>query len=608
MPRSPRIKTAERPAPTAIVASAANVTNASREGRRVPKTTEWQREAWYFYDTIGELRFGANWLGNALSRTTLRVEVDGVPQEDGPAVDALDVLFGGPTGQGQMLSAFGVHLTVAGEAYLVGKVKPGEGEEGDEDDEWAVMSTEEIKQSGNSKSKWTIDRGDGKKETLDGNEGLVIRLWRSHPRKYVEADSPTRAVIPILREIEQLTKHVAATIDSRLAGAGILLLPSEMSFTSPTPDDESGDHLDDDPFMRGLTEAMTIPIQDRGSASAVVPLVIKAPGAVLANATHLKFSTPFDEATQELRTEAIRRLALGMDLPPEIMLGTAGINHWGAWQVDEAAIKMHVEPLLELIVDALTKWYLVPALEGMGEDPSGVSIGFDTSDLRLRPNRATQAIELYDRLELSGETLRRETGFEESDAPDAEEIKSILLRKMAIGVSTSDLTVAALHELGMPLVPIPSQVPVKPEDKGLTPRGPQPDPVAPAVEQPDTVREPPAIGAAANTEFDGVAIDLGLFAAAEMLLLRALERANNKVNRRGRTRRSFTNEECDQGLADAWVHIPRVAGYTGIDPERLECALDRCARDALRGGEYNAGLLVAALRDVRPQMRVVASG
>ena len=601
MPRPSRTKTAESPAPTAIVASAANVTNAAKEGRRVPKTTDWQREAWYFYDTIGELRFGANWLGNALSRTKLRIMEAEVPVNEGPAVDALNVLFGGPTGQSQMLSSFAVHLTVAGEAYLVGKVKPGEDEDS-EDDEWAVMSTEEIKQGRGGKdgqTRWNIDRGDGKQETLEGKDGLVIRLWRSHPRKYVEADSPTRAVIPILREIEQLTKHVAATIDSRLAGAGILLLPSEMSFASPTsdPEAETGDHVADDPFMADLTEAMTTPIQDRGSASAVVPLVIKAPGAVLNNATHLKFSTPFDEATQELRTEAIRRLALGMDLPPEIMLGTAGINHWGAWQVDEAAIKMHVEPLLELIVDALTRWYLIPALEGMEESTEGISIGFDTSDLRLRPNRATQAIELYDRLELSGETLRRETGFEEADAPDPEEIKSILLRKMAIGVSTSDLTVASLHELGLPLVPIASQVEAPAGAQGLTPRGPQPEPTEPPVEPADVQREPPVAA---------TGIDLGVFAAAEMLLLRALERANNKVNRRGNRHRPFTETECETGLKDAWVHVPRMAAYTGLDPARLECALDRCAREALCEGNYNAGLLVAELRDLAPRMRMVA--
>ena len=53
----------------------------------------------------------------------------------------------------------------------------------------------------------------------------------------------------------------------------------------------------------------------------------------------MTFWTQLDEHAIELRSEAIRRLGLGMDMPPEVLQGSADSNHWAAWQADEAAIK-----------------------------------------------------------------------------------------------------------------------------------------------------------------------------------------------------------------------------------------------------------------------------
>src|SRR3546814_17159695 len=58
------------------------------------------------------------------------------------------------------------------------------------------------------------------------------------------------------------------------------------------------------------------------------------------------FHTPFDEETRELREEAIRRLALGQDAPPELLLGVGNMNHWGAWLVQADTNNTHVEPPL----------------------------------------------------------------------------------------------------------------------------------------------------------------------------------------------------------------------------------------------------------------------
>ena len=225
----------------------------------------------------------------------------------------------------------------------------------------------------------------------------------------------------MLSEIARLTDHVAAQVDSRLAGAGILLMPSEMTF--PTPPEVEGEtprtaNTAED-LMTLIQEVMATSIEDRGDASALVPIVITAPEAAIASVKHLTFWTELDAQAIELRKEAIRRLALGMDIPPDTLLGFDRGNHWASWQADESAIKTHAEPLLKLVSHAITVGYLRPMLmeeEGLSaEEAAQFTLIADTSEMRLRPNRSKEALELYDRGELSGAALIRETGFDPAD-------------------------------------------------------------------------------------------------------------------------------------------------------------------------------------------------
>src|SRR5262245_9173515 len=586
----PRPKRVEPVTPNAVIASAARL----GEAVRIPKrqgTEEWQAESWRMLDICGELRYAANWVANALSRVRLypEVTVDGGDEEltEGPALDVLRSLFHGESGQSQMMADFGVHLTVPGEAYLFGVADDTTGR-----DEWAILSTEEIERRA---GRWVVDRGDGDERVYEPEAVLVIRIWRSHPRKWVEADSPVRAVLPVLRELEQLTKHVGATIDSRLAGAGLLLLPSEMTFSVPPVEGATPENPADDPFMARLAEAMIQPIEDRGNASAVVPIVVRAPGAILGNAQFISFATPLSEAAQSLRMEAIRRIALGMDMPPEVLLGTADVNHWGAWQIDEAALKTHIEPACELICDALTRRFLLPALTGMGAtiDPT-LRIGFDTSDLRLRPNRSGEAVTLYDRLELTGGALRRETGFEESDAPDQQELADMLLKKAALGATAPEVTAAAMEALGADLYSAPSS-PQSPSPAPASTPGPTPPPVQGPAE---TLPGPPEQQAAA------------LLAAAEPLVLRAIERAHNKATNRSKTQRPIPAARLDEAMKGAFhmESVGRVARYLRIPCGPFLAAIDSFAREVLTTGEpYDPVLLASALNDLT-RLRAVPSG
>lgn len=530
----------------AVVASAKRVAVPGKDSDNKPRNESgWQDRAWKWYDLIGEFRFSVAWVGNVLSRATLHVNKNGEHVEEGDAFDALSSLFGGPDGQKEMFRQLGIQFTVAGEGYIVG-------EDGGEkpDDRWWVVAASEISKTGGS---WKI----GKKEI---DNPLVVRLWRPHPRVNDAPDSPARAVLNVLAEIDGLTKHVAAQIDSRLAGAGILLLPDNISFatTSTTNTEEDGESTTSlsalDPFLDELMQTMMTAIRNREDASALVPILLQANGEYLDKVRHLTFSTPLDEQAIELRKEAIRRLALGMDMPPEVLTGTGEVNHWGAWQIEDATIKAHTEPLLQIIVSSLTEGYLWPYLEAQGMDEEEVrtySFYADTALMRLRPDRSKEAIELYDRAVLSQEALLTETGFQKGDAMQMEERREYFTRKVAGGSTTPELVAAALALLGVAL-PIES---IQIQESG------QPEVESPSLRE-HPLHDPPDPNARKHRRSEEAAI-------AEVIVFRALERAGNRIKSKYRETISLgaenvmphtlyrfthamTKDQVDDVLMDAW--------------------------------------------------------
>lgn len=446
LPRRPTRTKPSRPRPMESMVAAASIISSKQIKRSAHES--WQGEAWDMYDEVGELRFVANAIAGAMSHARLyvgRVEDpdsnEPVEVEDGPAVELFRHLGGGPTGKRELLRRLAIQLFMPGDGWLVGlppdTLDPGAGPAdpdeaigpgGDEpvrlsDLSWHVFSVTEVMfRSGEIE----INLGGNEKRRVSEDDCYLIRVWRPHPRKWWTADSPVRANLPILRELVGLTKHIAATIDSRLAGAGLLVLPESvtvMGDISESPDED--DDGETDPVLAALMDAMITPIKNRDSAAAVVPVLLKASdeaAAAIGQNSLIRFSTPFDERSKELRDEAIRRLALGLDTTPEMLLGMGSVNHWSAWLLDEINAKIHIDPVLSLICDALTTAFLRPALAEAGvDDPDQYVVWWDLSDLTLRPDRSAEATTGKQMGILSDEAWRRETGFDETDAPPADE-------------------------------------------------------------------------------------------------------------------------------------------------------------------------------------------
>lgn len=453
---TPPVRIAERPVPgTSLTASAARITSATVKDTRGAKrggSDSWQEDAWEMYDLVGEMRFLVNVLASQASKARFYVGTladdptdPPVPVEDSRLIDALEAIGDGPTGLAQIIKRLFINLEVPGDGWLVGIPKslmPDERrrrkaalEAGDEDvpplvsladvnlDDlvWRMLSVSEVKFD-NDDMILTLGADDDDKIKTTPDDVYTIRVWDSHPRRAWEADSPTRSALPVLRELVGLTMHISAQIDSRLAGAGVLLAPASASKAAKIALGFDPDGPED-PFTDALIEAMITPISDRANASAYVPLVWTVPDESVPGFKFLDFSKPLDAQAKEMRDEAIRRYALSADAPPELLLGVGSMNHWGAWLVQEDVVRAHLEPRLAVVADALTTQYLRPIMAELGWDEEQIEnhvIWYDVEHLIVRISRGDDASRLYDQGAISSAALRDAHGFSEDDAPEAD--------------------------------------------------------------------------------------------------------------------------------------------------------------------------------------------
>lgn len=418
--------------------------------------SEWQREVWDFYDSLGEFRQGVQWKSNMMSRVRLVAGRRKLGSEapdvvtSGAAADIVAELAGGVGGQAALMSSFSTYFDVPGECFLVGETLPSGV------NKWYIRSTDEVRLSTAGTDGYTVSEGDGRWRDLP-NDSMVVRVWRPHKRYHNVADSPARAARPLMRELELVNRHIQSQYMSRLASAGVIIFPDEVSFPVRA---EFAD--EPDPFVAEWIEIAAEAIRTPGTAAAVVPIPIKVAGEYIDKIKHIDFTLKLDDTIIEKRDSCLSRLAITLDMPPEALLGSRNVNHWSAWLIDEQGVKIHVAPTVELVCDALTMGYLTPRLLAAGEDPEDWVVWYDASELILRPDRSESATECYDRLELKGEALRREHGFDESDKPTDDEVREIALKKAALQPVN---TFAALDELGLETTHDTPQAAPRPEQQ-----------------------------------------------------------------------------------------------------------------------------------------------
>lgn len=469
---------------TALVAST-QVLDTSRGTKDLIRRMSWQQDAWGYYATNGEYAYAIDWAAQANSRMRLKAAklVPGADEpeilDEGPAVDVMDALAGGIGGQSELLAQGTRLLQIPGDSYAVGRQRRAGGIQ-----EWSMYAPDVCRMSSGV---FEVQTAESTFERLPPGS-LVIRIYNKDPRYPWLATSPSRAAIPVLGEIDLVSRSVITTLTSRLASNGLLILPQEMTFPGTAQNADGPSAL-----VNNLIEVASQAIKNPGSASAAIPIPIQVPGQWIEAIRHLTFAGVLDEKLLDLLMNALTRLARSLNVPAEILTGVGSVNHWGSWQIEDSAIKLHLSPIVETLCAGLTEGYLLPALESLGiptqeGDGTRYLVWYDTSELEQKPDLGERAMQLHDRVAISDAALREATGFDEQSAPTPEETRTQILARLAYnGQKITD----ALTELsGVPTTPVPGSGEPTPDDS-LSPESD--DPGTGDITIPDTIADMPPL-------------------------------------------------------------------------------------------------------------------
>lgn len=605
-----RAKTVEPPPANVgvgLVASAVRMGLSEDAWRNYRFTDEaWQKTAWDFYDTNPQLHNAIDYIGAACSMVRIYVaEVDenGVRQGEVTAdteIGALsETLFGGPANKCEVLRGVGESLSVAGECFILGRASKTE----DPFDRWWVAAPSEVRRQGNTVY---VQMGRAVREELDPGRDIIIRVWTPHPRRAYLADSSVRALLPLLYEMEQMQSFIRSQMNSRIANATILPVPSTLA--TPKGDAEAtstGDIYDQ------LFEVITSNLEGRGTAAQVAPILWQMPLQELqamAGVQPIRFDSPLSDQAIALRKEQQEKLAIGINVPVEIQVGGREMNHWSIWWAGEEFIIKTIMPLMNRIVDALTTAYLVPALKTLGKDPAKYTYWYDTAPLANSANKLADALNLYNTTPgiVSAATVRREGNYTDADAPTEEEDNKRFLQAVILRDPTLFGSPAVREFLGIDIPDIMPQLatpPPPPPTPGRVPTEPAPG------EKPNQ----PAITDGATAQSDLIAslvhAPSPVVMAANGIVVRALEIAGKKMltaTHRGmfpdtpahelHTKiRVGSDAHAETLLAGAWDNASLYFEGVGVDMPALTQTLHAYTKGLLRRSIEHRPTLLAAL-------------
>lgn len=599
------------PVRQSLVASAALEPMDNLSWRSYRLTDEvWQRECWRLYDITPELSFAVDYVSSACSR--VRIYVGDIDEKGRPAgeteneeIQAVgDTIFGSPAGRSEALGAMGGNLTVAGECYIVGRAA-----RDFDHDTWRVLSSAELRRR---RGGIYADFGYGPEEIIQKRD-LIIRLWTPHKAFPRLADSPTRHCLPVLRELEQLMKYEFSQIDSRLANGGLYFVPDGLTF--PRDDGQPANGPED--LMELLTEAMSASLEDHGTAASLVPIIAEVPRDVLKDMPKelVKFESVLSDKIKDYREAAIRRIATGMNIPPEVLIGRGEMSHFALYHIEESTVKIHIEPLITRICDGLTRAYLRPWLKLNGFDPMRYQFWYDTAPLTVRPNRLQDTLNLYRDGIVSKEAVLKAGDYNPVTDAASDEETNIRFIKQIIERDPTLFQVPEIREaVGIDIDIKPPEIPVAEELAG-------PGPAAPPRPRtvPDTTGQPPALTKAvkqtpilASAAITGEVVDepSAVLVAANAVAIRALELAGGRLltpQYRGQwpgigrheihTKLAISGERIPKLLDRAWDHLGDQ--FYGLDvdlPEMGEALHQYCSILLTRSTAHNPQFLGAFLR------------
>lgn len=581
-------------------------------GRATPiKREKWQDDAWDVYDLIGEIKQGTNFLADVCASTRVYIAVRPTSDESEPrpaepsdvgAAEAQALLERMQTGSVDggvpgLIRETVINWKITGDGFVMAEQEKPPKADGKTlaermgtPERWSILSVSECETEGEKGKVRETPGADWREVKLIPADGtladdpdlvFLLRVWQRHPRYGGLADCMMRALLTESDELILLGRAIRGAALSRLAGAGILVIPQEYSFATTGADE--GDPTEDpevDPLTRRLGQAMLNPIQDESSPDGLVPIVLRAPADVMKNAPiqHLTFDRKMDETAAANRTELLGRIGNSSDIPFEQVTGMSDINHWGARQIDTATWGRYGHPTMRAIMEAWTQGILVPMLDAAGVEAAAVQrlmFWFDPADAIVDPDESKTADELFDRLAISWEAYRQRKGAGEDEAPTPEEMQL----RVDLGLVKGQMPSAG-NAGGT--VPVTSSVAPDAYARALG-FGSAAELDAVLAARPDPQRRLALAAAARDQRPIGMqlgAIDeklrIQLAEVAELAITRALERAGARIRQNSRKNEALRSAIADVPamLVPAQVGPTMVAAIGLTDDQLLEGQVD----------------------------------
>lgn len=590
--------------------------------------SDWQADAWKYLELVGELQYYVSWRSWSASRCRLvasALDEQGAPMGDIPDDDTnaqrvrqiVNDIGGGVSGQAKIIQRTSYLLTVVGECWIGMVVRDAAQEETDTGNElpvdisrpgyqleqWYVFGREQIKANSNGIE---LKLPDGTKRQFNESTDIMFRVWVEHPQDPSLPVSPIWSNREVLSGIVQASATIKAANNSRLIGNGIMFVPQEMSLPNqmaPVAYPAGGtDTNTPTPFFepnaaQGLQDLLfdtaSAARRDPESQAAMLPLIAAVPGEMIKNVNWIRPGSDIPETTLKIQQEDIKRLAMGLDVAPERLLGMGDGNHWSAWAIDESDIKIHVAPVVEVIASAMTQEILRQKLAEENLDPDQYIIWYDTTALTQDPDKTDEARDAYDRGALSGSALRQHLGFDDEDGYDftkAEGWVQMALDKMAQNPAWAPqlmpILEAAAAKVGLDVAPAPQPIALNP---GQTPPGQQPDNTGQQPPEPTTAPtpEPPPVQAAGMT-------------VARMCVNRALELANKR-------RRTRADTETFRNIAIELAHTRLAPAKIGEATDLIRGWDSALADDDLSGLGLDPGTFRSMVEGVSTLALITAS-
>lgn len=349
----------------------------------------WQTRAYDLWPQVGELHFPSSFVAKQFMRIRWDVYLN---DNDDPLdpVDSdrlIDEATGG-IGEDEASRRLALNMQIAGEAWYIQL----------SDDTFTVMA---------------VTDPDLAKTVADARAAgrVVLRIYTPDPLHPDRADASMRAALDAAEELLVLSQLSRAQSRSRIAQAGVLIYPSEL-------DGDGQGNM----FKQALARAGETAIQDPSHPAALLPVVVGVPHQYESGFRHVTLDRAYDDRVEVKMDRATIRVAMALDIPPSLLLGTQNESHWHAWLSAEETYTAHFQPLAAQIAELYAS-----VIERLYEWPSGsVRVEPDASVLTSHPSTLRDRLDAYQLGIIGPGPVLEALELSDEDAPTDEELERIV--------------------------------------------------------------------------------------------------------------------------------------------------------------------------------------